>query len=208
MLLTIFFVQLAGLISPGPDFFYVVKQSASHSTERGVLAAAGIAIGILVWASFAVFGLTWLTQNFGLLFQHLFMLIGGSYLGYIGYKMIRVTQNATIEQIQQERGELNYAKELKNGILINLFNAKVGVFFSSVLAGYLTNLTDIFIMLEVILIIVVSTFVYFSLVAVLFSRKAIQQFYSQHSRYLDNGAGLIFIGFGLKLIYEGVKYFM
>jgi len=31
-------------------------------------------------------------------------------------------------------------------------------------------------------------------------------FYAKNSRYIDNVAGVIFIGFGLKLIYEGITH--
>ena len=41
-MLNILLIHLAGLASPGPDFFYVVRQSASHSIRAGILAAIGI----------------------------------------------------------------------------------------------------------------------------------------------------------------------
>ena len=64
-MLNILLIHLAGLASPGPDFFYVVRQSASHSIRAGILAAIGISLGIIFWAAFSIFGLVWLKQHLG-----------------------------------------------------------------------------------------------------------------------------------------------
>lgn len=205
MLMTIFLVHLAGLLSPGPDFFYVVKQSASHSIQKGILASTGIAIGIIFWAAFAIFALAYLSHNFGSLFQALIMLVGGSYLIYIGIKMLKVRSNSTFENSEMSLQPLNAFKEIKDGLLINIFNAKAGAYFSSVISAFVGDLTDFQLQMEILLLFVVSTFIYFSLVAVLFSRRPIRQFYSRYSRYIDNGAGVIFSLFGLKLIFEGIS---
>ena len=55
-MLNILLIHLAGLASPGPDFFYVVRQSASHSIRAGILAAIGISLGIIFWAAFGRYG--------------------------------------------------------------------------------------------------------------------------------------------------------
>lgn len=203
-MLTILLIHLAGLASPGPDFFYVVRQSASHSVKKGVLAATGISLGIIFWASFAIFGLAWLSGSFGSLFQHFIMLIGGSYLVYIGFKMVKVVENATFSNGEQNKIALNTLTEIKKGLLINIFNAKAGVYFSSVVSAFLGQFTETTQLFELLFLFVITTFIYFCGVALLFSRKPIRDFYTKYSRYIDNVAGAIFILFGLKLIYSGV----
>ena len=51
--------------------------------------------------------------------------------------------------------------------------------------------------------IVTECFLYFYIISVLFSRPMAKRFYSRYSRYIDNVAGVIFILFGLFLIYSG-----
>lgn len=204
-MLTILFVHLAGLASPGPDFLYVVRQSASHSTKAGILAAIGISLGIIFWAGFAIFGLAWLTNSIGAIFQLLVMIIGGIYLSYIGSLMVRVTQNATFSHQSQNIMPQNNFTEIKKGLLINIFNAKAGVYFTSVVSAFIAKFTqtsDLFILL---FLFVFTTLVYFVLVALLFSRRPVREFYSKYSRYIDNIAGVIFILFGLILIFDGIK---
>ena len=60
--------------------------------------------------------------------------------------------------------------------------------------------------LTALAVITVETFLYFYIISVLFSRSVAKQFYSQYSRYIDNVAGLIFIFFGIYLIYSGVQH--
>lgn len=202
---TILFVHLAGLASPGPDFFYVVRQAASHSTKAGVLAAVGISLGIIFWASFAIFGLAWLSHSMGTIFQYLIMIIGGGYLFYIGSLMVRVTQNATFSVQQESVMPLNNFTEIKKGLLINIFNAKAGVYFTSVVSAFIAKFTqtsDLFILL---FLFVFSTLIYFILVALLFSRRPIQNIYAKYSRYIDNVAGMIFMLFGSLLMFDGIK---
>lgn len=205
-MLTILFIHLAGLASPGPDFFYVVRQSASHSTKSGVLAATGISIGIIFWAAFAIFGLAWLSNSIGELFQYCIMLVGGCYLAYIGSKMLRVKENITFNEDKAQLTPLHTFQEIKKGVLINIFNAKAGVYFTSVISAYLGNITEKAQMFELLFLFVSTTFAYFCVVALLFSRRPVRQFYARYSRYIDNVSGLIFMLFGLMLIYEGFSY--
>lgn len=207
-MLAILLIHLAGLASPGPDFFYVVRQSASHSSRAGILAAVGISLGIVFWAAFAIFGLAWLSHNLGNTLQYVIMLIGGSYLAYLGSLMLRVKENITFAEESQNLTALKPATEIRKGLMINIFNAKAGVYFTSVISAFLGEFTETYQLFELLFLFVISTFVYFYLVALLFSRRPVRLFYAKYSRYIDNIAGLIFACFGLLLIYEGIVNLM
>ena len=51
------FVHLMGLLSPGPDFFYVSRAAAIHSRRTAIYGVIGITIGVSIWATAAVLGL-------------------------------------------------------------------------------------------------------------------------------------------------------
>lgn len=201
---TIFFVQLIGLVSPGPDFFYVCRKAMADSRRNAILGSIGITIGIGIWALIVLFGLAFLNRIIPN-FQYGLMLAGGSYLAYSGFKMTRVTKNAVIEEKIGREKPSSALKEILSGLAINLSNPKIVVFFSSVLAGYVSNLSTIGDILAVLGILMGSGLVWFWLVAVLFSQKMIRQFYARHSRYLDNFAGIVFLLFGCRLIYEALN---
>lgn len=190
-----------GLLSPGPDFFYVSRAAAIHSRRAAIYGVIGITIGVSIWATAAVLGLAIVFKTMPAL-QGIVMVLGGSYLFYLGVKMARVTTNAVFDEthLRQNTASKN---EIIKGLLVNLSNAKVVIYFSSVMSFVLVNITETRQMLTALLIITIETFVYFYVISILFSRPFTKRFYSRYSRYIDNVSGVIFILFGTYLIYSG-----
>ena len=56
-MLNLMIIHLVGLLSPGPDFFYVSRVSAMSSRREAIGGVIGITIGVLIWATAAVLGL-------------------------------------------------------------------------------------------------------------------------------------------------------
>jgi threonine efflux protein len=200
------FVHLMGLLSPGPDFFYVSRAAAIHSRRTAIYGVIGITIGVTIWATAAVLGLAIVFKTMPAL-QGIVMALGGSYLFYLGVKMARVTTNAVFDEsnLVQNTASKN---EIIKGLLVNLSNAKVVIYFSSVMSFVLVNITETRQMLTALLIITIETFVYFYVISLLFSHPFAKRFYSRYSRYIDNASGVIFILFGAYLIYSGALNIM
>ena len=190
-----------GLLSPGPDFFYVSRTAAMHSRRAALYGVIGITLGVSIWATAAVLGLAIVFKTMPAL-QGIVMALGGGYLFYLGVKMARVTTNAVFDEstLIQNTASKN---EIIKGLLVNLSNAKVVIYFSSVMSFVLVNITETQQMLTALLIITLETFVYFYVISLLFSRPFAKRFYSRYSRYIDNASGVIFILFGAYLIYSG-----
>ncbi|AEC16171.1 MULTISPECIES: LysE family transporter [Gallibacterium] len=207
MLWNIMIVHLLGLMSPGPDFFYVSKTAAGNSSRNAFCAVIGITMGVAFWATSALLGLAILFAT-SPLWHGIVVLLGGSYLAYIGYKMLNVRNNVVFENDKkaQQLQTTSIKQEILKGLLVNLSNAKVVIYFSSVLSIYLANVNGIEHIILVLAVILIETFLYFSIIALLFSRPAAKRFYSKYSRWLDNGAGVVFIAFGLYLAYAGIGY--
>ena len=200
------FVHLVGLLSPGPDFFYVSRAAAIHSRRTAIYGVIGITIGVTIWATAAVLGLAIVFKTMPAL-QGIVMALGGSYLFYLGVKMARITTNAVFDEsnLVQNTASKN---EIIKGLLVNLSNAKVVIYFSSVMSFVLVNITETRQMLTALLLITLETFVYFYVISLLFSRPFAKRFYSRYSRYMDNVSGVIFILFGAYLIYSGALNIM
>jgi len=195
------FVHLVGLLSPGPDFFYVSRAATIHSRRAAIYGVIGITIGVSIWATAAVLGLAIVFKTMPAL-QGIVMALGGSYLFYLGVKMARVTTNVVFDEthLRQNTASKN---EIIKGLLVNLSNAKVVIYFSSVMSFVLVNITETQQILTALLLITLETFVYFYVISILFSRPFTKRFYSRYSRYIDNVSGVIFILFGAYLIYSG-----
>jgi len=200
------FVHLMGLLSPGPDFFYVSRTAAIHSRRTAIYGVIGITIGVTIWATAAVLGLAIVFKTMPAL-QGIVMALGGSYLFYLGVKMARVTTNAVFDETNLVQNTAS-KNEIIKGLLVNLSNAKVVIYFSSVMSFVLVNITETRQILTALLIITIETFVYFYVISLLFSRPFAKRFYSRYSRYIDNASGVIFILFGAYLIYSGALNIM
>ena len=202
------FVHLMGLLSPGPDFFYVSRTAAMHSRRAALYGVIGITLGVSIWATAAVLGLAIVFKTMPAL-QGIVMALGGGYLFYLGVKMARVTTNAVFDETNLVQNHSTASKnEIIKGLLVNLSNAKVVIYFSSVMSFVLVNITETRQMLTALLIITIETFVYFYVISLLFSRPFAKRFYSRYSRYIDNVSGVIFILFGAYLIYSGALNIM
>lgn len=195
-----------GLLSPGPDFFYVSRAAAIHSRRTAIYGVIGITIGVSIWATAAVLGLAIVFKTMPAL-QGIVMALGGSYLFYLGVKMARVTTNAVFDETNLVQNTAS-KNEIIKGLLVNLSNAKVVIYFSSVMSFVLVNITETRQILTALLIITIETFVYFYVISLLFSRSFAKRFYSRYSRYIDNASGVIFILFGAYLIYSGALNIM
>ena len=88
---------------------------------------------------------------------------------------------------------------------MNLSNAKVVVYFSSVMSLVLVNITEMWQIILAFMVIVVETFCYFYVISLIFSRNIAKRLYSQYSRHIDNMAGIVFLFFGCVLVYSGIN---
>lgn len=204
-MLNLLIVHLFGLMTPGPDFFYVSRMAASNSRRNTVYGIIGITLGVAFWATVSMLGLAVLFATMPAL-HGVIMILGGSYLAYLGFLLMRSKQNAEFKPVSAE--ELNQQtsakKEILKGLLVNLSNAKAVVYFSSVMSFVLAKMTEIWEMGVALGLIVLVTFLYFYLISFIFSRSIAKRFYSRYSRYIDNVAGVVFLFFGGVLIYSGI----
>lgn len=205
----LFTVHLLGLMTPGPDFFYVSRMAASNTARNTFFGVLGITLGVAFWALVSMLGLKVLFDHFPQLHGFV-MILGGSYLAYLGILMVKSRQNAEFKPLTKE--EMNQqttpTKELLKGLLVNLSNAKAIVYFSSVMSYVLAKMQTFWQMSAAFGMIFIVTFLYFNLISLLFSRNIAKRFYSRYSRYIDNTAGVFFLLFGLLLIYNGAQDIM
>ncbi|WP_439257588.1 homoserine/threonine efflux transporter [Lonepinella sp. BR2271] len=205
-MLNLIIVHFFGLLSPGPDFLYVSRMAASNSRRNTICGILGITLGVAMWAAAAILGLAILFKTLPIL-HGVIMLLGGSYLAYLGVKMAKSRQNTVFAELTEQdfNQKTTIKTEIMKGLWVNLSNAKVVIYFSSVMSLVLVNMQEIWQMATAFIIILIETFFYFYTVSLLFSRPFAKRFYSQYSRYIDNVAGVIFLAFGGYLVYSGVR---
>jgi threonine efflux protein len=200
LFLTIAIVHLVALLSPGPDFFFVSQTAVSRSRRQAMFGVLGITLGITLWSALALLGLQLVLQRLAWL-QQLVAIAGGLYLMWMGLRMLRGAFARTPPSHDEGKatpgGDL---ATLRSGLLTNLANPKVVVYFGSVFSAFLGDRVDAATRWGLWALIVIETFAWFTLVAAFFALPAMRRGYLRLARWIDGLAGAVFIAFGLHLI--------
>ncbi len=132
--LTLFFISSLLLnLTPGNDMMYVLSRSLSQGVRAGIISATGIFIGCFLHIIAAIFGLSIIIAKSVFLFE-LIKFIGAVYLIYLGCNAL-FTRPDLEEDIKKNPG-IDNRKLLKQGIITNIFNPKVALFFLSFLPQF------------------------------------------------------------------------
>jgi threonine/homoserine/homoserine lactone efflux protein len=124
------------VIAPGADVLLVLGSALRGGARAGILTATGISIGSFIWALLVAIGLvSILSAN-----QTLFSIItyaGVTYMLYIGIGEIRAglaKEKKTFDVKAGQKG--NSIAYIRKGLIVNLLNPKVGVFYLSFLPQF------------------------------------------------------------------------
>ncbi|MDN4612864.1 LysE family translocator [Leifsonia sp. F6_8S_P_1B] len=118
-------------ITPGPDTFLVLRFSLSRP-GAGMAAAAGSALGSMVWAVAVAFGLAALLEQSAEIYRVL-KIVGGLYLVYLGVAAFLASRKHTAaDAVDLEVRRTSLRSGFLAGALSTLTNPKVGLFFLAV----------------------------------------------------------------------------
>ena len=201
LFLTVALVHLIALMSPGPDFFFVSQTAASRSRREAMMGVVGISLGIVVWAGVALMGLHLILQKMAWLHQ-IIMVGGGMYLCWMGWQLLRSARAQQAQPAAEAQVALPKAgRSFIRGFLTNLSNPKAVIYFGSVFSLFVGDSVGAGARWGLFLLIVAETFIWFSLVAVVFALPAMRRGYQRLAKWIDGAAGVLFTGFGLHLIF-------
>ncbi len=186
-------------ITPGTDTMYIVSRSASQGVKAGVYSVLGISTGSFVHTILAAIGLSVILTTSVVLFT-VIKLVGAAYLIYLGVRMvIQKTSNLELSRTKN----MSLKKIYTQGLITNVTNPKVALFFISFLPQFISSNNDYgplpFIILG--LSFVVTGTIWCLLVAV-FSSYATKKLRNNPKLefILNKVTGIIFIGLGIKLL--------
>lgn len=132
------FVGLSLLLAmtPGPDTFLVLRFSL-RDTKSGLAAAAGSALGSLLWAFAVAVGLASLLEQSATAYR-IVKIAGGLYLIYLGLRVLlrRQQQVASTPSEHQTPGQSAAAPAFGSGLLSCTLNPKVGLFFLAIVPQF------------------------------------------------------------------------
>jgi threonine/homoserine/homoserine lactone efflux protein len=111
--------------SPGPGIAAILARVLGRGRNGAVAFVAGMAIGDVVWLSFAVLGLAVLAQSFHEIFT-VIKYAGAAYLLYVAFKMW--TAPAIPPELVSDRRPESRLKLFAGGLAVTMGNPKTMVF--------------------------------------------------------------------------------
>jgi len=194
-------LQIIALISPGPDFAVIVRNSLIYSRKTALLTAFGISLGIMVHVSYTALGLGLIISRTDWLFT-IFKYIGASYLLYIGFKGILARKNTlNLDEKEVIKKDISPLAAVFSGFLTNALNPKAMLFFLSLFSVVVAPNTPALVMVIYSFIIFITTLLWFSLVALCLSGGKTRKYFRSYSHWIDRITGSLLILIGIKLLF-------
>ncbi len=189
---------MISLISPGPDFAIVVKNSLVYSRKTALLTAFGIALGILVHVAYILLGLGFvIAQTPWLLFS--IKCLGAGYLLYIGFKGLRAKKVTQTMGSIHHKHDISPLSAIRAGFLTNALNPKCMLFFVSLFSVVIDPNTPFAIMLIYGAVIFLETLFWFGFVAFCLSGKSTREKFNAVGHWVERVTGGLLMALGVRL---------
>ncbi len=187
-------------LTPGADTMYILGRSISQGKKSGIVSALGIASGALVHCLFAAMGLSILLAESAMAFT-IVKYTGAVYLMFLGSKAL-LSKSSTIALLEENDSKQNLVKIYASGILTNVLNPKVALFFLAFLPQFIDpNYTATFLPFLILGLTFVATGTMWCLLLAIFSAKLATQIRKRPKikSWLDKSTGVLFILIGIQL---------
>ncbi len=130
-------ISVLVIASPGPDTALTIRNTLMGGRRAGIATALGVATGQVIWAAMTAIGLVALLLASETLFQ-IVKLAGAAYLVVIGLQSLVAAWRGGAAGLPTDivRRRLGATAGFRQGVINDLGNPKMAVFFASVLPQF------------------------------------------------------------------------
>lgn len=195
-------VSLLAAISPGPDFFIVLKNSLIYSRRNGLFTAAGVASALVVHLAYTLVGIGILLAESPSIYFYI-KFIGAGYLFYLGTKGLIGSFKSVSEfnSYQKSSNALSAKAAFMQGFFTNILNPKCALFFISLFSQFISPTTPALLKLAYAAINWSLSFGWFLFLAFIITGPQIQNKLGAFRTAIDRVMGSALILLGLKLLF-------
>lgn len=197
ILLTIWLLYAAILLSPGANTLLVTQLAASDQGRTAFVAALGVALGSTIWCVCAVFGIHVIFVVFPAMRLTL-QVAGGIYLLYIASRLWRTSSAA--DSGLTLRASKNPLAAFRLGFLTNMTNPKAALFFGSIFAASFPASPGKGLQLAAIVMVMLTSGCWHLLLAYVFSRNRVRAGYARSRGTFNRIAAVAVSSLGLGLL--------
>ncbi|RDI68438.1 RhtB (resistance to homoserine/threonine) family protein [Nocardia pseudobrasiliensis] len=192
-------VMLLGAMAPGPDFVIVTRHSLMSGRRAGMACGAGIALGVFVWAALTGVGVAGLLAASAIAFT-VVKLIGAVYLLYLGVRALMSARRGDYETATDTTDRpTGLPRAFRQGLLNNLFNPKVAVFFVALLPQFLPATPTGIDALEIGVVTTSVTLAWFMTLAIGIATLRQVFLHTRVRRTIDTVLGALLVGLGVRI---------
>jgi threonine/homoserine/homoserine lactone efflux protein len=191
------------ILLPGPDTLVTIRSLVRGGRSAGSATAAGILVGLTIWVGFAALGLAAVLRASEVAYAVL-RVVGACYLVWLGVQSLRAVRRPTPAAAPgdgRRRGLVGTG--FSAGLVTNLLNPKVGVFFVTFLPGFVPSGYPVggtsLIFGAVFIVLSVG---YYVLLLALAGRVTGWMAMPRVRRRMDAVTGTVLVGFGVRLAVE------
>jgi RhtB (resistance to homoserine/threonine) family protein len=191
------------ILIPGPDTAIVTKHALLAGRRGGVFAAVGVSAGLAIWTVAAAVGVAAVLRASAVAFLVL-KIVGAIYLVWMGIQLLRArTAEAPAPSEGAVSGRSVAQKAVRQGLLSDLSNPKIAVFFTSFLPQFVHGDSHGFASLLVLgAIFCVLTLLWLVFYGNLIGHGSTVLRRPGVRRALDRFTGVVLVAFGIRLAFE------
>ncbi|MFE0026935.1 LysE family translocator [Amycolatopsis sp. NPDC059021] len=192
-------VVLLGAMLPGPDFVVVTRSSLVGGRRAGIAAGIGIACGVFAWVVAIAFGVAAVLAASAAAFT-VVKLIGAAYLIFLGVKAWLAVRRGDYQELRENGPKkLTTWAGFRQGLLTNLLNPKVAVYFLALVPQFLPRSASTAQVLELAVLALASTVAWFMTLAVVVGllRRFLTR--ARVRRALDAVMGSLLVALGVRV---------
>lgn len=193
-------LHLMAAISPGPAVLLSARTGLTGGMRAGMLVAAGIGLGAVIWASAALFGLALVFEAAPAALWSL-KIVGGAYLVWLGWRSWRDAGEPLSLTAAKEprRAELS---PFRLGLLTQLANPKPAIMFSAIFVGAVPPGTSGWVIVLLLGVVFLNEAVWNAMVARFFALDRARKGYAGLKTLIDRGFGAVLMLIGLKMAFS------
>jgi len=198
--LAVALAHLLAVISPGPDFILITRQSFLYGRKTSIYTALGIASGILIHVTYCIIGLNFLLNNDNIVFY--LKLLSSLYLTYLGIVSIFSKNFTPINSIDKNAKILKISPIVayRDGFITNILNIKATFFFMSLYLYINTDVLTIRLLYGLWMSIV--TGLWFILLSVMLTNSIIKENTYNYQFYINKLMGIILLYIAIKIYFN------
>jgi threonine/homoserine/homoserine lactone efflux protein len=183
------------VMSPGPDFFLITRQSLRYGRNVTIWTAFGIGSGILFHSILAITGIVLLITS-NEFYLSILKYICSGYLLYLGVSSVMRTSSF---EFSSNGSKWSNTNGFAVGLITNITNIKALLFFIT-LFGVVLNTDNTESLILYGLYMALATFIWFSFIGYVFTSQVFKSRFIKFFGYFEKGLGLILVIIAIQII--------